>query len=399
MADQLTLVDFCSQPLKGTKKVSLQSPLDVVEPLGLASLGCNPLLSHRETGTGNILSRVNHKNGLDTASLLTTTDDGNTSTSPFYSAYIAGLRATNPITGTVPSPFPASLVDYQFDWTIGGFTAARLSHPLNNLFNFGEFPVGFGGFRANPWLILGGPETYDAVGLSFLHPYHTYNQQLLIGFCPTDSMTVIYDASVPELKWHDSSPNATSFSFSKEIDNGDGTATVYSVNLTMWECFPALTNFSGTTVSPDILFPTSLEAQLPPGFTRTYGYLSEGNITIPGYGGTITPTTYVVPPVRPWMVVYATALTDSITLNGNPGASFGGSVPTARVPYFAPPNDQWAAPQSYSWDLSLLTNTFTWDVVVGGQHLTPVMKTVGDPTIPHFYEALAISQIDIVPFP
>lgn len=396
---QLDLVDFCNQPLKASKKISLQPPLDAVEPVGLASLGCNPLLSHQETGTGTILSRVNQKTGTDTGSLLTTTDDSNHNTSPFYSAYIAGLRAANPISGSVASPFPASLVNYQYDWTIGGFTAARLSQPLNNLFNFGEFPVGFGGFRANPWIVLGGPETYDAVNLSFLHPYHTYDQQLLIGYCPTDPMTLIYDASVPELVWHNSSPNATSFSFSKEIDNGNGTATVYSVNLTMWECFPALTAFSGTTVSPNILFPTSLEAQLPPGFTRTYGYLSEGQITLPGYGATVAPVSYPVAPVRPWMVVYATALTDSISLNGTNGASFGGSAPLARVPYFAPGNNMWAAPQSFSWNSNLLPNTFTWDIVVGGQHLTPVTKTVGNATIPHFYEALAISQITIVPFP
>lgn len=394
---QIQIVDFCKPGFNINRKVSLQTPLDTVEPLGLASLGCQPVLSHRTTPNEVVMSRVKHDSGVSTKSLLTSGNDAAPRDWPYYSAYIASFRDVNPVAGTVTSPFPATDVTYQFDWTVQGLDAYREANPVSSP-RFSFAPVGFGAPRPYPFLHLGGGETYDASGLGFRRAYHSYQQQLLIGYCPSIPLTLVHDAAVPETRWPNGGLEAGGFLFSLDDPPPPATPTTrYFVQLLLWEVNPAITVFSGTTVSPAILNPLTLEYQPIPGETRTWAYLDYGELTMPGYGGNVD-ATYVVDNVRPWLVMYATGNVDSITLNGIGGSPFSGSAPTARIPPltgnpFGLANTV-AAPVALQWSLSPLTTSFDFTMTVSGKAINPAAPfTTGDPAVPRYYEGLCAAYV------
>jgi hypothetical protein len=379
--NELSLLDFCTSPLKG-KPVSLQSPLDAAAPVGLNSLGCNLLLSHRSSAGHVILSTVKNDKGTDTADLLTTPDDADLSQWINYSAFIAGFQGVNPIAGTVPSPFPAAPVTYDFEWSLNGFVAFTDSNP-NVIARFGENPIGFGsGNESYPLINLGG-QSFDARVLGQRTPYHQYQNQLRIAYAPGGApMTLTVNGS-NQLTWHDSGLG-TSFSQSQ----GSPAA---SINCVVWECHPVITTFSGETESGTLASPFTPDDTPLPGLTREYSYVDYGSVTMPAYGGNLGGITYPVNNLRSWFVLYCNSAVQSVTLNGVSPASFAFGGFSAIVPYFAGPPTI-AVTQAFAWDLSYLTNSFAFQFVVNGQTLVPSTKTIGTTGIPHLFEAFAFAQ-------
>lgn len=394
MANEINRLEFCKPPLKLNKKLSVASPLDIVSPLGLASTNCNPVYSHRQITGDTILSRVNQNTGSYQGSLFESANDADTSeANPNYSAYIAALAGSTPISGSAAYPYPADFISYQFYYQINGDTAYQETFPNLPSPPFTQSPVGFGqDMRPLPTILLGGGAEYNG-DIGTRKPYKEYRQTFRASYCPNQPLTVWYDTGDAQLKSEDSG-NGHSFSISVQDPLGPPPYTTYSINVTLWEVRPSLTTFSGTEITPSLIT-NNIRQQEPPGFTRRYGLMNFGNATMPGWGGSTT-ATYAISPVRPWLVAYCTSDVSSISLNSVGGSAFSGSVSDVEVTYFATPNS-YNFPNSYSWGFSPLTTSFTFSAVVGGHTLTPATLVFGDPSTPRYYEALAIASIVFTP--
>lgn len=356
-------------------------------------MGCLPVVTHAATGDINV-SRVRHNSGVPTASLFGSQDDnpvGQPFVHPPRSAYVGAYRGEIPLLGPVANPYPAAAITYQFDYRFGGFDAFREALPIGSAPSFGQSPVGFGnGQRANAIRVLGGSDEYDN-GTAVRLPFKEYRQTFRALYAPTDSLTAIYDSSVPEVR-SQASALGTTFSFSLD-DPPTPPNTTYSVNITMWEVRPALTATTGPLIDYNVgvASPAITEVE-PPGFTRKYTLHDFGNVTMPDFGGNLT-ADYDLPNVRPWLCMYATSNIQAVTLNSNAPASFGGSISNIRLTYFTTPPNPFNLSQGFSWDLSLLTTSFEFSVTLGGQTLTPALQIVGNPLIPRYYEAYLVGQI------
>lgn len=390
MANHLGRIDWC-KGVRIAKNYDPQPPLDTVDPLGIASLGCQPVFSHRILPDGTILSRIKEKNGAYVASLLKVGSDQDPASYPAFSAAVAAFRGAVPITGAVASPYPATGISYVIDFQIDGNVFQRESQPHVPQPQFGAFPIGFGReSQSHPQIILGNGETYDMVGQGIRRAYHDYQEEFLMPYAPSDPMTIYFDHVNSEYTWH-ASGFGTSFSLSFELPIAPATPTDgYNANVTMWECHACLQSAKPVTIDPQFL--DNQEDQLqPPGMVRAYTYYDFDQVTMPAWGGTYG-ATYNMTGMRPWLVIYANDQIESISLNGIPGANYGGSSPSARLPYFAPPFNFFTGTQSFSWALSPFTTDFQFDVTVAGQVISIPAKTVGDALVPRYYEAFAVGS-------
>lgn len=128
----LRRIDFCKSKSKLQVGVDLGTPLDVVGLIGLASLGCEPLVVHlRDTASG-ILSRVNQNSGAFENRLLTSIADSGfvigtpTQFDLIPSPTVAGLLASPvPVTAGAVQVLPATVPTSLFNWGVGGAAITR----------------------------------------------------------------------------------------------------------------------------------------------------------------------------------------------------------------------------------------------------------------------------------
>lgn len=375
MANELVRLDGCKRPFQQRKTVSLQAPLDAVEPIGLASMGCTPVVTTLAASNQAIAARVKEENGAYDQTLLTSANSADLSASnPGYSAYVAAFRGDNPIVGTVASPYPVS--DITWNFTLNRETETIAVNEKSGFIPFnggiyGSSPVfGFGGnVAAGNVIVLGGGEEFESIGL--YNAYKSYHQNWQVGYVPSG-----YSLTVRLVSGELQSATATLAGASLDLTTS-GVPSTATGFFPFYQCNPVLTSLQGTLV------PVSGQ---PPGYIRNFQIITVGDVTIGGFGSTNS-ASHTLSGWRPSVVVYASASVSSMTLNGVPGTVFGGSINSIKLPYISAVLT-FSMDQSFFWEIDPTVNTFAFQYFAGGDTFTPTPQTYGAAGPLRFWEGL-----------
>lgn len=345
MAKTIQLFNFCKSGIKKVdRSFNLGTPLDVVSPVGLSSLGCQPLVSHRSDAGHFIFSQVKQNTGAVVRQLLTTPNDsgiviGTPTTQCLpYGALIAGLQGATPLSGSAANPFPTTEPDRTLLWTVGnaGFakvvngTAQSLTgDPTAFDLSSGNSMAGFGGTNGGSsgaaTLTQLPPDNREYGGLIRLRAYHSYVPTMQLPYSPLLE---------PLLFAHDTSTGyyitPGFFGGGQAVIGTNGTCDVEAYGASVAPC---LTVQNGVLIDPT----NSLEMN-GPSLHRKYNAYRLTPFTLPGFAGSFT-ATWDVPAasLRTFLCVYvSSSRIDSVTCHE--GALAGTTAVTLPTPGNGPPS-------------------------------------------------------------
>jgi hypothetical protein len=385
MAHTIQLLDFCKTGIKKVaQSFNLGAPLTAVTPVGLDSLGCQPLLSHRGDAGHEILSQIKQDKGSVVRQLLTTPNDsGFIGTFPAiqeclpYGGMIAGLRGAVPLPGTAVNPFPTTAPTTHLTWSVSG---AAFAHTVNGrpqdlsgdptaFDNFsGASRVGFGG-------VLGGasgantlvqlpPDNREYTGGVRLRANHPYIPYLQLPYSPLlEPLLYQFDP----VYGYFITPGWIGFGG----DNGTCQVIGYAAPVT-----PCIITANG-----DFALPNSTEPN-GPSLHRLYNLYRFSPFTMPGYGNDQTSTWDLSRTnLRGFLCVYVDSnRVDHVSLNG--AGSMGSSGVTLPIPGSGPPSaftpvfPGIAFDTIYQFDIVGNEATYSFNVTRGATTITTVPQAL-----------------------
>lgn len=317
---RLVLVDFCKGALRISKRYDLQTPLDVVEPVAISSMGCQPLVSHVKAANNAILSRVQQRSGAYVESVLTTTAPTGllTPADNQYSAFIGGIPGAVPISGSDGQEFPLPALPADITYTIEGIPYAHIVNGVPQ--NLSSDP---NALRTNTQLGRGAPA--PAGGMNTILPdgiqyqagvdvryYQTYYPTVLAPFDPNAG-----SLGVDFVSGSDYSIDSPAWVNFGQTSDADPTVTTTALR---FRCAPCLKSAPGGEFPLEPVYNDGPSLNLK----NARLLLTGEQFTVPGFGGGIVKTVNVAKSLfRGFMCVYVNA---AFTSNVSVSPSSGGSV-------------------------------------------------------------------------
>ena len=352
----LRRADFCRSKTRLQLGVDLQAPLDTTGLLGLASLGCHPLISHLRDVSTDVLSRVNQNTGALTDELLTSiSDSGFIFGSPTLfdntpAPTIAGLRAAPALVGagTVVIP-PVTVPSSLFTWSVGGAALTKVQN--GSSLSLASDPTAFNRllFRGFGSLASGGnlyvefpaESGQEWTGTTNVRANHAYIPFLSLPFVPSlQPLGVSFDLALG----YRILPSSAFIGVKQVMAC---VAEVYSLQVA-----PCLIECNGD------IPPNPFGEPNGPSLTRKYCHHRFTGFTAPSFGGSITQTYDIdKSKCRGFVCIYA----DSSRVTGvslSPGAALGASgvsVPTITetpAASFPAPAAGWNFDTVYQFDVA-----------------------------------------------
>ena|SRR5579872_891282 len=384
MAKEIQQIDFCKGRLtKIAKSFDLAAPVDTAPLLGLASLGCRPLVSHRQDAGSEILSRFKQDKGTITEQILTTPNDsGVTGTFPNfeecfpYGALIAGLVGSNPIIGSATNPFPTTEPNRTLLWTVGnaGFTSVVNGTPQSltgdpTAFDRGssaEAQVGFGGTNGGAsggnMLVQLPPDNREYTGGVRLRANHHYVPFIELPYSPLLQPLLFQYSSafgysiIPGF-----------FTGGQAVIGTNGTCDVEGYGAPVAPCLVSANGDFAPAQSNELNGPS---------LSRQYNLYRLAPFTLPGFGGSFNQT-FDVPQskIRAYLCVYVdSSRIDSVVCHE--GANAGTTAVSLPTPGNGPPSAFTPVFPGIAFDtvyqFAVVGNeaTYTFDVTHGATTIT-----------------------------
>ncbi len=368
MAKRIQLFDFCKSGAgKAAKSYDFSAPLTGIEPVGLNSFSCDPLLAHRTAAGQVIFSQFNQNTGAYIQALLTTpTDTGIIDHFPLppgeclpYGANIAGLRGATPVIGSATNPFPVLQPDRTLLWSVGGAgfvsvingVAQDLSGDATAFYRGSALAMtGFGG--TNTGSSGGGtfvqlpPDNREYVGGVRLRANHHYVPFLKLPYVPSlQSLRFFYNPS-------------HGYYVRTDAEVGFGTGPVAAAAAPVTPCLLLQNGDFGVADAAD---PSG------PSLTRQYNFFRLTPFIVPPYNGSISATFDLSRTnCRAFMVVYVdSSQISNVTCSAGAGGSSAVTHPTitSGPPLFTPLSINYDT--VYQFAITGSEASYTFDVTHG----------------------------------